>query len=52
MANKIRSQGRGGGGGEGNYLAYTGVCNRTEYGLFGFSNRQQDILTKDFTIYM
>lgn len=53
MANRIRIQGRGGrGGGELFGLYSTGVCNRTEYGLFGFSNHQQDVLTKDFTIYM
>ena len=33
-ANRIRSQGRGGEG-QGNYLAYTGVCYRTEYVFWG-----------------
>ena len=33
-----------GGRGEENYLAYTGVCYRTEYVFLGVSNRQQGVL--------
>lgn len=44
MANRIRSQGRGGELEKGNYLAYTGVCYRTEYVFWGVSNRQQGVL--------